>query len=360
MKINQKKLILLVIPFIFFLTTKMALANKITEDPNKQQLPISSTQQVLQDIFKYDEKYIANFMKFAKQTNIYLDELLLGKVDAKEEYTNNEKQQIVTTLKKLVKQQFSKVKPNQHKEYRSSGGAPGTGKTFALEKMYHINVAQNKFPTNAIYIGPDSVVLPQMKPYLDYCADPKLGPHMAYTKWRDASNYIANFMLIKAITDGLNIVHDTTLTSPKVKNILDTLGNEGYYKEVHFFIADKAIREKSIGHRKGKLGGHARVTQNDMVSKGEAAYERLADHTYEGRVNKYTLYYQQGNFYHGKGTTIPFAVYDQKQSNFVQVLPEKEKFVEHFLQIADKQENLTPELKASVHEFVKTWIMLKK
>ena len=320
-----------------------------------------TTEQVLRDIFKHDEQYIAKFMCIAKKANVdsFLDKLLLGQVDSKVAYTSDEQSQIIETLTDLVEQQFSKVEPDKEcKKYRSSGGAPGSGKTFALEKMYHINVASNQFPENAIYIGPDSVVLPQMKAFLSYCADPKLGQAAAYTKWRDASNFIANFMLIKSIADGVNIVHDTTLTSPKIKYLLDILSKEGYHKEVHFFIADKDAREKAIIHRKEKLG--LTVTPEDVVSKAEAAYERLSDHTYEGRIDQYTLYAQKGEFYLGNGETTAFAVYNPKQNAGVQILADGETHVEHFLDQATKQENLKFKLLDDLHEFVKTWIKAPK
>ncbi len=315
---------------------------------------ILSAEQVLREAFGYDDAYITRFKLIVEKTNITLDKLLLGQVDAKAEYTSEERAEIIGTLKDLVSQQFSRLKPVAHPTYTACAGAPGVGKTFALEQMFGINVANGEFPKNAVYIGPDSVVLSQMRVHLKDCQE--IGNAQAYTKWRDASNYIANFMLVKAMVDKVNIVHDTTATNIRMKTILSTLQNLQYTSHMHLYIADKDAREKALIRRKERAG-YTMVTAADVISKVETAYERLADHFYEGLVDLMILYAQKGEFWLGKGDTVAFAVYNPKENPNIQILPGGQKHVNHILLQANEKENLKPELQAAFNDSVKTWVV---
>lgn len=312
-----------------------------------------NTVQILREVLGNDDAYIARFKLIAETANVTLDKLFLGQVDSKTEYTLEERDEIVMTLKLLVAQQFSKVKSVEKPTYTASAGAPGSGKTFSLECMFGIDISNGKFAANAIYVGPDSVVLPQMKAHLKDCTE--VGKAQAYEKWRDASNYIANFMLIKAMTDNVNIVHDTTSTSTRVKTILDTLRKLGYTRHMYFYAADKEAREMAIMHRKEKLG-FAMVSSLDVVSKAEAAYARLADHSYEGRVELMVLHAQKGMFWRGEGETVAFAVYNPAENPNIQVLADGQSHVDHLLQQMDAKEGLETDLQTAVHKAVSTWV----
>lgn len=314
------------------------------------------TEQILRDVFKADDSYIARFKSIAESANITLDELFLGQVDAADKYSSDDRIEIVATLKELVEQQFSLVIPSDERTYTASAGAPGAGKTFALEKMFGISVSDRKFIENAIYVGPDSVVLPQMRAHLEDCANPGIGNAKAYAKWRDASNYIANFMLIKAITENLNIVHDTTSTSTRTKTILDTLGNRGYTRHMHFYIADKDSRERAIMHRKEKVG-FTMVTLSDVSSKAVAAYQRLADHSYEGCVEQIILYAQEGKYWLGCGGTMAFATYNPSVDTNIQIFSDGGRHVDHILQQAKDNENLEPDLQKAFNDAVNGWVV---
>lgn len=322
----------------------------------KTEIKMSSTKQILQELYNSNDAYVDRFMTIAQQTTITLDPFLLGHEYATAPYTTEEIAQIITTLDLLMAQQFSNIKPSDHKYYTACAGAPGSGKTFAIEKMYDINVASGEFYSDAIYIGPDSVVLPQMEAYKMDCADPNIGPLKAYEKWRAASNFIANFMMVKAMTDGLNIIHDTAAVSIKMRTILDVLGQEGYARRLHFFIADKDAREQALLHRKQKLGYTIELQATPTISKAESAFERLVDGTYQGRVDLIIFYAQVGDFYLGGGKSIPFAIYDPEENQHILILNNRQEYVDHILQQVDKNEGLKPELQNKVHEFVNTWV----
>lgn len=318
---------------------------------------LDSTVEILQKLYgKRNKSYTQRFMTIAEQANITLDPLWHGLELSDTPYTPEDKQQIFLTLKQLLAQQFTKVKKSKNKSYTASGGAPGSGKTVMLEEMFDIDVANDTFPKNAIYIGPDSVVLPQMQAYLDDYQNSEIGPGAAYAKWRAASNYIAHFMFVKAIADGMDIVHDSTSTNTRTQKVLDTLKNEGYDRHLHFVIADKAAREKAYAHRKSKLGYMVALDAAPTVSKAEAAFERLSDNTYINRVSTMTIYLQTGKYYLGKGEAIPFAKYIAEKDENVKILPNKVTFAEYILDMVDSDEKLNPTLNAAVHKTIETWI----
>lgn len=310
-----------------------------------------STEQILHEEFGYSDDYIARFKSITAETDIQLDKFLLGKEYAETPYTAEEIAEIIRVLKILVAQQFSVVHAVEKPTYTASAGAPGSGKTFALEKMFGINVSKNKFPENAIYIGPDSVVLSQMPTHL--AAYNTVGQTEAYTKWRDASNYIANFMFIKAITDNLNIIHDTTSTSPKVKNILDALGKLGYTRNIHFYMADRDQREQALIKRSET--GASYVTVEDALKKAVAAYEKLAYNTYYDSVESLVLYVQRGKFWQGEGETIAFAAYNPAHQSNIEISVAGQQQVDYLLKQIDTTENLKPELQTAIHKAVASW-----
>ncbi len=310
------------------------------------------TTQVLGEVFGQDEAYINRFISIAVQTDLNLDALLNGGVDTKAAYTLEEKKQIVATLQTLVKQQFNQAYSVLQPTYTATAGASGCGKTFALEQRFDIDVANNKFAKNTIYIGPDSVVLPQMPAYLSDCVS--IGHAAAYAKWRDASNYIANFMFAKAITDKLNIVHDTTATHPRMVKILATLKEQGYNRHMHFYIADKDARAQAVMHRKQAVG-HTMVTLSDTVSKAEAAYRILAEHKFKELVDLMFIYAQRDRYWLGTGSTIAIAVYDPSKGTNIQVLSDGQEQIDHILKQMDEKENFEPELRSAVHAAISAW-----
>lgn len=311
-----------------------------------------NTRQILSKVFGHTEEYIDRFMQIATEADIILEDFLLGKVYSNCAYTTEENHEIVKTLKFLVEQQFAKATPHAKPKYTASAGAPGAGKTFAITKMFSIDVAKNQF-SDAILIGPDSVVLAQMDLYKRYS---KNDPKAAYTRLRDPSNFIANFMFVKAIADNLDIIHDTTATSPKMGTILNTLHKQGYTCDIHIYVADKAARQKAIISREQKLGFS--VTPEEVVSKAKDIYERIATSAYQKwDIDSLTMYAQYGEFWTGNGATVAFASYERDPNNKeqgIQVLTNGQEHVDYILaQIAN--EDLTTKLQESLAQTIGSW-----
>lgn len=319
------------------------------------------TADILRKIFKKDEAYIARFSQMQDRTTITLDPFLLGTQYSTVPYSEVEKDAIIEILQFLVAQQFDNIEPSTEKTYTARAGAPGTGKK-ALEQLFDIDVANKKFPDNAIYIGPDSVVLAQMPTYKRDCKDDSIGPTASYEKWRDASNFIANFMMIKAMTEGTSLVHDATLTHKKSTNILDVLGAEGYQRRVHFFYADKESREESLKYREKTLGHNVELKADDKKStKADASFERLADDKFfKSRVELMIIYFQAGEYYLGKGEVMPFAIFNKYENDNITILSECDSYVKRLLDEIENKENLSADLKAKVRAAIATWVKLPK
>ena len=112
------------------------------------------TAQVLREHFYNNPAKIQRFLQIAKAAGITLDPLFLGLKDSKpftqnqSGYTDIQKAQGIALLKFLVNQQFPKATPSDNPTYTVIPGAPGSGKTFALQKQFKIDVAKGEFAEN--------------------------------------------------------------------------------------------------------------------------------------------------------------------------------------------------------------------
>ena len=156
----------------------------------------------------YTPEQIALFEGAQEKTGIVLDKFLAGKIYSEQPYTKEEIALILADLKRVIDKQFTPETYSDNPTYITTAGAPGTGKSTYLENIHGTN------PTYAVYTDPDRVGTPSLTGYNRDRAEH--GSGYAYTKWRDASNFIANFMLVKAAAESRNIVHGTTATSPRV------------------------------------------------------------------------------------------------------------------------------------------------
>ena len=94
-------------------------------------------------------------------------------------YTTEERQQILSDLKKLVDQQIVHTKEHSKPTYTTTAGAPGTGKSHFIENKYGLAAASAG--VDAVYIDPDRVGLPCLTGYCDDLKQAKSGE--AYAKW---------------------------------------------------------------------------------------------------------------------------------------------------------------------------------
>lgn len=323
------------------------------------------TTQILTEDFGKDPAYIHRFLQFAKSAGVTLDPLFLGLKDSqsftenKNGYTDAQKTQGRDLLKMLVAQQFPKATASDKPTYVANPGAPGAGKTYALQQEFGIDVAQGKFAANAITVGPDLIVMSQMDGYKTACTLP-IGEERtkamiaAYSHDRDLSNAAANFMFMMAVTDCLNIVHDSTMTAPTAANLLDCLGKVGYKRTGHALMVDRVSRGGALDERTRKNGGFALVTTSDALGKAVAAYERIADGSYIGRFDDFSILIQEPEFYLGNGMAVEVAKYNPETGK-MHVLPGGQKHIDRIMQQVRESEGLKPELLASLEQVVSGW-----
>lgn len=325
----------------------------------------SYTAQILREDFAKDSSYIRRFLQFAKSVSIPLDTWFLGLRDSKpftekqNGYTELQKAYGRDLLKTLVDQQVSKAKPNNNPTYIVNPGAPGAGKTFALQKEFGIDVSQGKFAPNAITIGPDLVVMAQMESYKNACILPvgdgrTNAMFEAYSHDRDLSNAIANFMLVMAVTDRLNIIHDSTLTSGAAGSLLDSLGRAGYLRIGRVLLADKQSRELALNERAKNNGGFALVTTKDALDKAVAVYERIADGSYIGRFDVLSIHIQEPEYYLGKGIAVEVAKYEQLTGK-VHLSPDGQEHINRIMKNIRESEDLKSDLLVSLEKVVSGW-----
>lgn len=324
------------------------------------------TADLLRELFDKDEEYVHRFLQNAKAISITLDPLFRGLKDSKQYtanengYTEAQKSYGKELLKKLVRQQFTAMTgKNEQPTYTTIPGAPGTGKTYLLKKKYGIDIANGKFVPGSIIIGPDLVAMSQMEPFLAACELPIIDNRIqemrtAYSVWRDWSNACANFMLIMALTENRNILHDSTMTSPITAQLLDVIGKLGYRRRGEVLMVDNASRAGALNWRAEQNGGFALVTTADAISKGVALYERITDGSYIGRFDELGVYVQEPNFYEKDSTPIQVAIYDNENEKMY-VVSENKAHLDRILQDARETKNLEPELLTKFESLVASW-----
>lgn len=306
---------------------------------------------------------IKQFLLNAQAAKINLDQLFLGTLDSikytvdGKGYTKEEQEQCLALLQNLVAQQFSNAEPCKNPTYNVNPGAPGSGKTYALQKEFGIDVAKAKFPTNHITIGPDLVVMPQMERYIAACklTGPERAEAMknAYLHDRDFSNFIANFMFVMAMTEKMNIIHDSTMTSGTAPSILEHLGKLGYIRTGKVLMASKDSRLGALAERT-KQNGYALVEPEVAAQKGKAIFEQIANEAYmHNRFDKLTFYVQPPKFHSGEGDMIAVAKYNA-ETDKMQILDGAEEHIDSIINPAKNKEDLSDATYAKLLEVVGT------
>ena len=266
------------------------------KEQNRTESNLPSTTSILEKYFRYDSNQIKEFLSIADQMGVGLDVFLRGEVfDGK--YSEHDQGLICSELLAIVDKAFTDKTTCDQKSYLTTAGAPCTGKSTFIED-------QNR-GENAIYVDPDRAVLFSLQIYKKDCE--QYDPKKAYEKWRDASNFIANFMLVKAVYDGLNIVHGTTASSERVKKIYAFLKKKNYTIQVELLFADASCRWAALEHREGN--GQVQLTEKDFAGKAAPIFARMLD-SYLVYANSIHMYYQPQDFYFGRQNPICFAEYD--------------------------------------------------
>lgn len=160
---------------------------------------------------------------------------------------------------------FSQV-PKKEKVYIATAGGPASGKSTLLEREIGYDEKTGKNSKGFAYIDPDRTCMQKMQ--CTYLRDRKNGlkAEDAYTKWRDASNFISNCLLAEALSKGYPIAHGTTLATPAAlpaENMIRSL--YGYKTTIFHLTASDSIRRALEHTRREK--GMVQCTYEDFVQK---------------------------------------------------------------------------------------------
>lgn len=170
-------------------------------------------------------------------------------------YSEKEKEAILEDMARIHGLVFPKnftASPQKH--YIATAGGPGSGKSTVLETFLASDPAYAAY----IYIDPDQRTLRFMTgTYLSsmnlYEASKAASYHALleenYSKWRGASNYIANSFLNEAVSKGLNIAHGTTSTSKMISTFYEKLAKAGYDINLLLCFSPLENCREAIQHR---------------------------------------------------------------------------------------------------------------
>ena len=141
-----------------------------------------------------------------------------------------------------------------------------------------------------------------------YKRDIKHGEKQAYEKWRDASNFIANFMLVKACAESRNIIHGTTASNYRIIQIYESLKKLGYKIQAEVLFATAQQRALAVKYREKKV---VQVSYDDFIGKSAPIFFRIND-AYIAHCDKVNFHFQNGSFWLGMGRLIKFASFCSK------------------------------------------------
>lgn len=156
--------------------------------------------------------------------------------------------------------------PKKEKVYIATAGGPASGKSTLLEKEIGYNEMSGKNDKGFAYIDPDRTCMQKMQ--RTYLQDRKKGieAEKAYTKWRDASNFISNCLLAEALHKGYPIAHGTTLATPPALGCESLIRSfYGYKTTILHLTTAEPIRRLLEKMRRDK--GMVQCTPKDFEEK---------------------------------------------------------------------------------------------
>ena len=191
----------------------------------------------------------------------------------KKAYSPKEMSLINIDLKNIRETSFlGKVRPTINPIYVATAGGPGACKSTILETYLHDK-------QNFVYADPDQRALKYMiNTYYQSVTNYEISklPYgvalkNAYSKWRDASNYIAYLILNEAFADGYNIAHGTTSTSSAIGSLYKKLKQKNYKIVLLLCYATDATRIAADAQRQGFF----QAAPEDIINKGKMFPERF-------------------------------------------------------------------------------------
>ncbi len=207
-------------------------------------------------------------------------------------YSEKEMQLIHSDLKNIKEVCLRDKTPNATPMYIATAGGPGARKSTILEIYLHHR-------PNCVYADPDQRALKYMiNTYHQSLTCYENSTHAtyndlqknAYTKWRSASNYIANSIINEAFAKGYDIAHGTTSTTSTLEPLYKKLKQKNYKILLLLCYAPDETRIKANEDRTN-VQGFVQVTQEDLVNKGKLFHQRFP--TYFEYADKIYLYWTQ-------------------------------------------------------------------
>lgn len=191
--------------------------------------------------------------------------------DLLNDYSLNELEAIYNDYFLLKEKTFENADKNQFPpQYVVTAGGPGAGKSTVLENY----LKENK---GFAYVDPERTCLLHMEN--TYKKDIETGEtaQASFTKWRNASNFIAKVLMCNALEDGYNLAHGAAMTSEFSKFELQAVKNNyGYNRKILHITCPNEIRIASENAR--RESGIVQCTDEDLKNKGKAFFKRLEDY----------------------------------------------------------------------------------
>ena len=201
-------------------------------------------------------------------------------------YTGEEKKLIEDDLKIIYGVFIAPKSPVAHPSYIATAGGPGSIKSTVLETYLHNQGNQNFVKADPDIYGLRYMVntyIPATGPYAQSQSPAYL--KIAYEKWRDGSNYIANTILNEAFSQHLNIAHGTTSTGPVMADLYKKLRGQGYKIVLLLCDTTDVIRTAAIKNREATF---FQSTPEDAINKRKMFYERFPIYfEYANTINFY-------------------------------------------------------------------------
>lgn len=211
--------------------------------------------------------------------------------DNKNPYNEEELSRVYQDLEEIAQIRFMQpLRKSKTPIAVLTAGAPGSGKTIVLEN--HWKNQEHQTNVAIAYNDPDARVLRYMEH--TWAQDIKATHNTidsrknAYTKWRPASNAIAQILQAYILKHKVDFYFGTTSSSDKAKYLYKYLKDLGYYIKVLHVTAPDEVRIASI-HKRDKE--FVQTSDQDIVNKAIDLAKRIND-TFCAYANEIIFYYR--------------------------------------------------------------------
>lgn len=177
----------------------------------------------------------------------------------------------------------------EQKLYVATAGSPCSGKSTELDFL--LEETDDPRIQTAVLVDPDRFVME----FMNYTYRPLMGAgeiakrgfveaaKNGYETARPGSNIISNLLFNEAFDAGYHIVHGTTMTSPFVGGMLDTLAANGYQRRLYLCYSEEEVRADAGCKRLEQEGlAHGHPDHEDFAAKGKLFPQRMAEYFKHG------------------------------------------------------------------------------